>query len=744
MPRLKRDESSRSIKDFFKPFTIPKHRIPVNETIEDEIIVASRKPATPPKPISPIKNTSAVPRKSAPKSLRKTKAIAQLDGALEEAELHVSPAASERRVLTAVEVPSPIKLPARIPAPTHRREDVIVCNAATSFSSTSSVGSAFSSIPPSSQSSSKRIVKNGIRAVTNSDSGSVESEEEEELADPSTFVVRKKRKLTPPGDDAAHAIQIPSTVKPPTQRLRLLNNKRPSSGASMQRSPASPLKPTYKHSLSNMVKQQAKEEKTSARLKEMQLAFEDVQRKLEADLARDSKFESGLEAAVADDSDEGERMKQAMERTEALEAEEEFFYLSESDVRAAQPPAWEKLGQPWSTLLSTALSRDQAFLSGFVNELASQKRIPHELSIWLENQLINETREDLCDAYVEVLVSSMTQFHGDSASKTLSLLDYGLRLRTYSSSSRVDDLRAQRPVISHCDTALKSLRRILRLIQLICAVKQFKASSASTLYVELMLLNIDEHVRHDSNLQAAVQDTAEGLLAAIHDDDIRDVTGMVISSFYQKDMLNKSMQCRAVAAMSSLLPRGHEVRRSLALHVFVNRPPEKDRHPEIDVESASWPEMIIKCLRTGPEFIIHESTDYSLLHNFVSILDIAIDSGFSVKADGTNATTKEEQAFNTQIDALISPLKIICSRIRDSGASHLRRIEAKGALERLIARLEYNVRTRPKSRKGFFGAVGEEQRAFLSGFLSGDDKVLDGMEDSRDDVTSVKEHAQSV
>jgi hypothetical protein len=95
----------------------------------------------------------------------------------------------------------------------------------------------------------------------------------------------------------------------------------------------------------------------------------------------------------------------------------------------------------------------------------------------------------------------------------------------------------------------------------------------------------------------------------------------------------------------------------------------------------------------GPKF------DFWELAALTSVLDAAIDSvagrdGFPDK--------KTEAQFNQEVDVLADRIKAIFTSIQDSGASHLKRTEAKEGLQALHYRLIYGVRTKPRPKKAWF------------------------------------------
>lgn len=90
--------------------------------------------------------------------------------------------------------------------------------------------------------------------------------------------------------------------------------------------------------------------------------------------------------------------------------------------------------------------------------------------------------------------------------------------------------------------------------------------------------------------------------------------------------------------------------------------------------------------------------DYSELKATTSLLNIVID----IDRASTEFPGKEaESEFNADVDALADRVKRIFSAIEDSGASHLKRTEAKQSLEALHYRIVFSVRSKPRVRTIF-------------------------------------------
>ena len=134
------------------------------------------------------------------------------------------------------------------------------------------------------------------------------------------------------------------------------------------------------------------------------------------------------------------------------------------------------------------------------------------------------------------------------------------------------------------------------------------------------------------------------------------------------------------------------------------------------LSSPEWWSTLQKVLRSSGHYSIHEKTDYVLIRARISVLDVAIGAGYStfaflsaesesLQSHVPEATigSDSEQSFNSSVDGLTTYLRTMLSNIRDAGAAHMRRTECKSAIDRLVVRLEYAVRTRPRPKKDVFG-----------------------------------------
>jgi hypothetical protein len=625
-----------------------------------------------------------------------------------------------------------VEIQAPPPRPPHFRRDGVAAKA-TSFSSISTL----SSVPTTSQSSSKRIVKNGIYAVTNSDSGSDDSTSSDELPDVVTLISpRKRRKLSPPDEKVKNAIPTPTTLKPTRRSARISDESTRESTPRMRS--RSPLRKTYKHSLANMVRNKQKAAKSEARLQEAEEAFVKTQRQREDELQQQQPGLSGdLKAVAADDSDQGERMRLAIARTEALQDENSFYFFRSAKKSLSMTP-WPTIADEstWRAYGENEQQRREAFLSGFVAQLAEMDELADGICDWIAAELCHEPREDLCEAYLEVLRSQSTKSaHVVPNYATLGYY-YNLAFMNQQSSNGQDGsdkttLMDEELMDLEIDEPPPRLKYVLDLVGQTHTGPSLNPQDVAVTLCHLILAlgdtNVNRNITSRSNTQTTIQRILEGCESGPRFDEL---CKQVQKMFSSSTPLSRALRCNVISSIPAYSERSHYLRRILALHMIVDRADPEQYIP--DVSNGRWADLILTRLNNNAEFAVTESSDYALLASLTSVLDIAIDAGFSDFAfrsqehDASRSTdifskrspaSTAEADFNAQIDGFTSQLRIMSSRIRDTGTSHLRRTEAKNALERLILRLEHCVRARLRPRKGVFGDVTSQQRAFLSGFL---------------------------
>lgn len=126
------------------------------------------------------------------------------------------------------------------------------------------------------------------------------------------------------------------------------------------------------------------------------------------------------------------------------------------------------------------------------------------------------------------------------------------------------------------------------------------------------------------------------------------------------------------------------------------------------IEEVLNPKRLVEVIN-GSRFKINmhagneEDCDYGELIALTQLLEVTLNTSLYDLHYKREDTEKE---FNAAIDQLASQLKTNFSAMKESGASHLKRMLAKGALETLYYRLIYSVRSKPPPKKTAFQTYG--------------------------------------
>ncbi|KAJ5699118.1 hypothetical protein N7462_001123 [Penicillium macrosclerotiorum] len=141
------------------------------------------------------------------------------------------------------------------------------------------------------------------------------------------------------------------------------------------------------------------------------------------------------------------------------------------------------------------------------------------------------------------------------------------------------------------------------------------------------------------------------------------------------------------------------------------------------------------CLMRDKRFLIKQHKganeyDYGELIALTMLLDIIINSALrDLQHDSPDA----EKEFNNTVDRLATQLKNIFTTIESTGASHLKRMVAKDALEALHHRVVFSVRSKPPPKKSFFETFADRRNSTISSHF----KVRAVIDTTHDDTTTI-------
>jgi hypothetical protein len=206
-----------------------------------------------------------------------------------------------------------------------------------------------------------------------------------------------------------------------------------------------------------------------------------------------------------------------------------------------------------------------------------------------------------------------------------------------------------------------------------------------------------------------------------------------ISKTLFETVSSPTLRSQLVISLPCHSRRAHLFRRQLALAFALN----SSRRLTSDVANPALTNHVLVSLTQSPTFTISSDTDYLTLNATLRMLDVALDAGFSDFAFLSKSSTctatevqtnerpvikqvnEKEIEFNAGVDMIVKRIREIMAKVVDTGASHMRRTEAKSTADRMVHRVEASVRTKPKAARDWFSDGREDtvSKAFMESFV---------------------------
>ncbi|CAD0111097.1 unnamed protein product [Aureobasidium uvarum] len=721
-------KAERTITDFFKPFAQPK----VKRIIAGEGRSASE-PQNAPAVATKVRQQqeqqqsaksrfSMPPTRSASSNLRKIQVLPSKETKIDDPIPTPIPSSPPVYHAPTSRIPrelSPLTSPESSPSPPSP-PPTVPKKQPTMDPSVSS--SSLSSLPISSQSSSKRIIRDGMLAVTNSDSDSIDADSDP-LDDIDELIRRKRLKMTPPATSS-------ETPQRPSNSARELRSSTRRDRPSISKSKlAQPSRKKYKFSMASLVASHNRDAKSIQKIQEYEDEYRqemDLTARQEQELRQTSDMNAEEFAAhlQADDGDDEtrERVVRAIERNDLLEKHVQYPFFRHADPRThlSKPfPDTTLFTQDWTSLLQDQSMREQSFTSGFVADMARVSALPDELVQWMLSELLQDLEDGLASAYVSALEYSFssTSFTTDHLRRQF-LLRAGredLEPDLFSDMSSRPPPAHQRPYVEDMPLSLD-----WACVLLMKLANRLPIAERRSWLTPLMLLLVDPQLEQKAETQLALQSCIANLLEADLTPSIQMTTVEHIGQRIRAHIPNPILIQHLIGSLSSSTSASHGFKRRLGLASFL----KSNTYLDDDLDDLATMKTLTLCLQENRTFRIRDNTDFQKLAARFDTLNVAIGLGFSkFEFRGEEATSKtdntintdttvvrspvsaEESNFNSGIDGLVEELRSIAFNIRDSGAAHMRRTECKTAIEKLSYRLEFAARTRPKPKKGIFGAA---------------------------------------
>ncbi|KAF2263457.1 hypothetical protein CC78DRAFT_581549 [Lojkania enalia] len=412
-----------------------------------------------------------------------------------------------------------------------------------------------------------------------------------------------------------------------------------------------------------------------------------------------------------DDGDNAKRLYLAMQRTNALDIKCAFHMFGEesnqSSIHTSAFPVQSLPKHSWVSCLEDSWNRNQAFLSGFAQQVFQFQALPEELAIWLVDQISVGQSEGLNIKYIQLLETHPHHLQAIlTPNKMNNLLhNIGVEMQCISMLHEVI------PSFEAHDTPKRPLPASLSLST---------KSSIHALYL-LFLLCFDDSVMSDADTLHDVQDAIESIMCSISVAELTPVLNDLVPILLAR-ITHPVLQSGLIRSLPVRSPLMASFQRYLALSFFLHPSPLN-----VPLHSPKLPSLIHSHLETSPAFIINKDTDYTAFTACLTLLDIGIGPGlanvpyrplFSPSASQEDLgigqllkpLSSEEIAFNKQVDALAQHIKLLSNNIVEAGAiGDLTRLDAKDGSERLYHRLENAVRIGGRRLNNIFANEKDEE-----------------------------------
>ncbi|KAI5376641.1 hypothetical protein J4E82_004587 [Alternaria postmessia] len=465
---------------------------------------------------------------------------------------------------------------------------------------------------------------------------------------------------------------------------------------------------------------------------------------------------------VVDDDDDPEkahRLFQAMQRTNATQLESTFhFFKDNSDsnsipMRAAFPIR-SLPNHRWVSNFEDSYARDQAFMTGFAQQIFHLQKLPPELASWMIDQISSSRNEALNYRYIEILESEKHNKHLytllDSTRLETLFREIGADMAQLEASTELTPVFVPR---SETRVSLPlPLISIAKLLERAAPCLQSETRSRA-LYI-LSHVCLDDRVMADAAILHTIQDAMGAIVCSFaNNHKLASALSDVVSQLLAK-VTHPLLQRNLIRSFPTTSPLTAYLQRHLALAFLVHPTPV-----DVPLSDPKVSDIIYKHMKNSPSFQVNKNTNYSHLAARLALLDIAIGPGLldvpyqplsspttseagSSPVSAPVPASSEVRDFNNQVDALAREFQLLGNSIVEAGAVvDLTIMDTKDSIERLRARLEHAVRIGGKKAHNVFGNDDEDTQLKVSKFFTKrmqncTPAPLRGIFDGEDDVLS--------
>ena len=417
-----------------------------------------------------------------------------------------------------------------------------------------------------------------------------------------------------------------------------------------------------------------------------------------------------LIGADSDGENKTSRLLSAVERTEVFHTDKKYTFFQDGGQASADDRglyADEYFEADPTGRWSHRESRSQDILAGHVAHLARNSSLPDSLLKWMFYNVVIEKEHQLRNAYVEALSQASPLWTRTNVSvDDLTMLFEILGART---------VALDEGPINETQRPSNTQRRRRKPVYLISALALFCALASDMDFVALGRLSsliariaVDVDIMGDNVTALGVEETLATLINH-PSQEARFFIAEKLLSDLPVQLRDASLQADLLSHIQPTTPFAARLRVCLA-HQFLFGESSVTRWDKprsgISLKQITKHVHSVAFTKLAPN--AGQDLASVTLKATTRLLDVAI-------ADGDrphhSSTRKDQVNFNRLVDNLADAVGDACASITDTGASHMRRTEAKEALRALHFRLLYSVRTEPRPVKNIFGQDGDDYRA---------------------------------
>lgn len=577
-------------------------------------------------------------------------------------------------------------------------------SSATATTSSLSFADVHSSIPSSNPSLSRRVEEDGkLVAVRDSDS-------DDSLGDLSTLFSKPSKPIQHGG-----RLQSSKMEKQEAERRQLLSQFTTGTSAVLKKKKQKEQEKAdaqARQTLRSIFDEERLDRERDDRIAKAEAALQASNQ--EMDEMREKERDKNLLAAIlkGDNEDVGDknlgRLMEAVDRTELFTTNKAYSFFTRKGVRSTPNRSPKRKKFPSDSIPSGLLdtdetaARDRLFLSGLMVELASSGELDDQALHWTFDAALSEHDEHVQASYLNCVAAgsqrwtraNITPENINNAFANLGAEPEALKENS-DISSRVQGTQSVRGRES------RSLENTLSVMTAICQDMDFAALS------RLCSITTRLSLDHDAANSLLADQAIEKLLYKLIDLEAHESQNHVherICADLTSNLKEPALQAQFLVRLLPVTPAAARLRMELAARFLLKS--DKAEKFLIRPSLNSLKRFVAKSEDFRPRTATSNNNspeDYHILASLTTSLDV-------LTADGhrpfTVMTKAEEQEFNAAVDSFADRIQALFVSIADTGASRMRRTEAKDALQALYHRLAYSVRASPKPRKHVFDVQG--------------------------------------